>query len=122
MDTVPGHIGQCAELWRARCNTSAPIRALLALVPLLAGHPGFTQELGKNGDAPCAAPPGTALLWKMPDVKFLVVGELHGTREIPKLFGELVKEPVRVAGMHLVPAERLADAAMRPSPSSGPRA
>ena len=38
----------------------------------------------------CSPPPGAEQLWALPHVRFLVVGELHGTSETPAAFGELV--------------------------------
>lgn len=51
----------------------------------------------------CPAIPGAEELWKKPQIRWIMVGEIHGTREMPTTFGDLVcaaaetKRPVAVA-------------------------
>lgn len=65
-------------------------RVLLALLLLVVGHSGFAQDAGRNQGITCSPPSGAGSLWERRDVRFLVIGELHGTRETPGVFGELV--------------------------------
>jgi hypothetical protein len=65
-------------------------RALLALLLLVIGHSGFAEDTGTNRNISCSPPSGAESLWERAEVHFLVIGELHGTRETPGVFGELV--------------------------------
>ena len=38
----------------------------------------------------CAPPQGSDQLWRDPQIRFVIVGELHGTREAPAAFAEMV--------------------------------
>jgi hypothetical protein len=38
----------------------------------------------------CASIAGTSRLWARPGVHFVIVGEVHGTAEMPALFRDLV--------------------------------
>ena len=49
----------------------------------------------------CTPPPDTELIQSQNEVRFLIVGELHGTWEIPAAFGELVCF-VAAAGNHVL--------------------
>ena len=65
--------------------------ALLASCLLLAiPASAFAQDREGNHDVSCMPPSGAASLWQRLEVRFLLIGELHGTRETPAAFGELV--------------------------------
>src|SRR5687768_16562492 len=38
----------------------------------------------------CTPVPGSERLWDEPSVRYVMVGETHGTREIPEFFADLV--------------------------------
>lgn len=54
----------------------------------------------------CTPIPGSDALWAKPETRFILVGEIHGTREQPAIFGDLVcaaaaaKRPIVVAIEH----------------------
>lgn len=43
----------------------------------------------------CQTPPGVETLWSRPGTRFVLFGEIHGTAESPKLFGEVVCAALR---------------------------
>jgi hypothetical protein len=70
----------------------------------------------------CRPIPGAAVLWAKPSVRFVLVGEQHGTREAPEIFGDLVciaaksaGRPLVVAVEHLVREQAALDAFMASS-------
>jgi hypothetical protein len=48
------------------------------------------QPLRATDAVSCSPPPGAETILFQRDIRFLIVGELHGTQEIPAAFGELV--------------------------------
>ena len=52
---------------------------IVAALALAAGH----------AVGPCPVPPGAELLWK-PSIRYLLIGEIHGTVETPATFADLV--------------------------------
>src|ERR1051326_5289240 len=54
--------------------------------------PGFCILLCSHAEtAPhCTPLPGTEQLWSTPALRFVLVGEMHGTKETPAAFGDLV--------------------------------
>lgn len=80
------------------------------------------------GLARAAAPiPGLDALLDRPDLDFIVVGELHGTAEMPSMFGDLVLEaakrgPVTVSLEIMVQDQTLVDAYVHSSGSTEDRA
>lgn len=83
-------IGAPAWRWMRKMQTIRRDRAPLVLLLLAIGHSGFAQDAGTNRNLRCSPPSGAESLWKLADLNFLVIGELHGTRETPRVFGELV--------------------------------
>ncbi|MEM1151086.1 MAG: hypothetical protein AAGI03_11085 [Pseudomonadota bacterium] len=55
--------------------------------------------------APCAAPPGTQSVLQQDDLRFLILGELHGTMQAPLSFAEIVCEAA-ASGPVIVGIER----------------
>lgn len=53
---------------------------------------GFCMLLCLHAEAapPCTPIPGTDQLWSRPGLRFVLVGEIHGTKETPATFGDLV--------------------------------
>jgi hypothetical protein len=72
----------------ARIVDSMPGAALVLLFAI--SESGFAQVLESKDYPACMPPPGTASIWEWRVARFLVIGELHGTRETPHVFGELV--------------------------------
>ena len=68
------------DLWRG-----------LALL-LLSTSSALAQGVSNNAGVSCSPPDGTALLWSRAGVHFFLLGEVHGTMETPRIFGELVCE------------------------------
>ena len=82
------------------CFDRAVLLASLLLFAI--SDSGLAQAPRRNQDAACAPPPGTASLWERTDVRFLLIGELHGTRETPRVFGELVCSAATQATVHVL--------------------
>lgn len=61
--------------------------------------------------AQCTPPPNVEAIWSSPSSRFVLVGEVHGTRETPALFGELVCDAVSRGERVLVALEFPAQAA-----------
>jgi hypothetical protein len=62
--------------------------SVVALVLVAVACPE-AQQLRAAGTS-CSPPPGAETIFFQRDIRFLIVGELHGTQEIPAAFGELV--------------------------------
>jgi hypothetical protein len=66
----------------------------------------FSALLGAHGRTRCLPVRAAVELWSKPDLRFLLVGEMHGTNEAPAIFGDLVcsarglKRPV-IVGVEL---------------------
>ena len=71
--------------------------------------PGFDGDSGNP--PPCKEIPGAGQLWGMPALRFILVGEMHGTREAPAIFADLVcaagatRRPI-VVGIERSPREQ----------------
>lgn len=69
----------------------------------------------------CAAIPGSEQLWLKQDVRFILIGEMHGTNEGPGIFGDLVcaagstSRPIIVGIEHSHEEQGAIDAFMAPS-------
>lgn len=69
----------------------------------------------------CKPIPGSDALWANPKTRYIFVGELHGTKEAPAIFGDLVcaafasKRPVIVGVEHAVSEQPALDAFMASS-------
>jgi hypothetical protein len=55
----------------------------------------------------CHAPAGTSALWERDDLRFLIVGEHHGTAETPAVFGEIVCDALAAGKTVVVGLEHL---------------
>jgi hypothetical protein len=55
------------------------------LALILVAMPAASQGLPR-----CAPVPGAGQLWSLPDLRFVLVGEMHGTVEPPAIFADLV--------------------------------
>lgn len=50
----------------------------------------------------CTPPPGAASLWEQRELRFVLIGELHGTAETPAVFAELVCAAVTEANKRVL--------------------
>lgn len=72
-------------------------------------------------DDSCKPIPGAEMLWAKPTTRFILVGEIHGTRETPAIFADLVcaaadgKRPIVVAIEHEVSEQPALDVFMASS-------
>ena len=57
---------------------------------LVSGQASHGQQPDQLARDACQPPPGYEALSQLNDLRFLVIGELHGTEQTPALFGELV--------------------------------
>ena len=71
--------------------------AMLVLASALAGVPA---------GATCVPLPGVEALWARPATRIVMVGEMHGSRETPRLFGELVCQALEAGKDVVVGLER----------------
>jgi hypothetical protein len=63
--------------------------SVVALV-LAASAYSAAQQLRATDSVGCSPPPDAETIFHQRDIRFLIIGELHGTQEIPAAFGELV--------------------------------
>ncbi len=71
----------------SRVSRLLPWVSALTLVTGQASHGQQPEPLAPDA---CEPPPGYEALSQLDDLRFLVIGELHGTEQTPALFGELV--------------------------------
>ena len=71
----------------SRVSRLLPWVSALTLVTGQASHGQQPDPLAPDA---CHPPPGYEALSQLDDLRFLVIGELHGTEQTPALFGELV--------------------------------
>jgi hypothetical protein len=91
--------------------------ALLAAVLALVALPAAGRDAGL-----CRPIRGAGVLWQNPAVRFILVGEIHGTAESPAIFGDLVciaatatHRPIIAAIEHPVSEQPALDAFLRSS-------
>jgi hypothetical protein len=71
----------------------------------------WAQGVSKNTSVSCSPPDGAALLRSRVGVRYVLLGELHGTTETPPIFGELVCDAAAHAKRVLVGLEFSEDTA-----------
>ncbi len=62
----------------------------LTVLLLICGQASHGQQPDQLASIACQPPAGYEALTQLDDLRFLVIGELHGTVQTPALFGELV--------------------------------
>ena len=63
--------------------------SVVALGLVASAYPA-AQQLRPTDAVGCSPPPDSETIFLQTDIRFLIIGELHGTQEIPAAFGELV--------------------------------